>query len=711
MNKLSRVYISNAGPRMAWYDGLLLPFTDSATDDPTHTIFNLVNQGGKTSFLALLFSCIRTKRADFLQTKSSAGQRFEDYFDPSGMPGIIAIEWDLPGDLAAKSRKVVTGQIVAMRRNSEPAECERWFFLMHGAGGPTIEDIPGPNLRPGDPLILKTRDEVISWLHEQRSTFGEQHFYYTTNQDEWSKALTAVGLDVEMLKHQVDFNAREGAMDEAFLSFKDERDFVRRFLTLTMDAERADSVAAMVQSQCARLSRRKPLEVMLSRVEQFSLAFAPFSAIAREHRDAVSDQQAVQQSIAVAVVTLDQRAKEQAMMRDAKDAEEKTQRLAKEAAGGRILAADRSVESLRLTLLDREEKSAGKEQADAKALVAQHGRRLRLLEAAELLKDIRSREQALKAIDAAIDDSNREIAPIREKYRQQAALLREGLRRDADTERRQAAQAKAKATEARNETTRAGVQEGEARRLLGEATTKRVAAQTNLDNTARARTRLESDGTLTPGESSAEAVERLEAQAEELKEQQRRLEDEAREKAERATGSLQQIPGLAAEKATKDAEAAQLAGQIESGLDLQESLRHSSVLCRAVEAELVDPDSEAVPALVEAYILRLQADATQAELELGRLNEDAASVRETGLAGRDPEVIKVVRSLANAGIKGVHAFPQYLAQVLPDAQRAAQVLESDPARFQGVAVVSTEQLDAVEVHLAKLPPVSRPVVI
>ena len=96
MHKVSRCYVANAGFKLAWYDGQVLPFTDLGSGEPTHTILNLVNQGGKTTLLALLLSIFDPDRRRFLQTVSTPAHVFDDYFDKQGLPGIIAVEWRLP---------------------------------------------------------------------------------------------------------------------------------------------------------------------------------------------------------------------------------------------------------------------------------------------------------------------------------------------------------------------------------------------------------------------------------------------------------------------------------------------------------------------------------------------------------------------------------------------------------------------------------------
>ncbi|MGN5478195.1 hypothetical protein ACTMU2_18005 [Cupriavidus basilensis] len=108
----------------------------------------------------------------------------------------------------------------------------------------------------------------------------------------------------------MDFNRKEGAMDEAFLSFKDEREFVRRFLVLTMDASRADQVREAVATHCRRISSRKPLQDAMAQLARFEEVYQPFAASARAYGEATHKQHQVAAQIACAVETLKLRASE-----------------------------------------------------------------------------------------------------------------------------------------------------------------------------------------------------------------------------------------------------------------------------------------------------------------------------------------------------------------------------------------------------------------
>lgn len=711
MHKISRVYVANAGHRLAWYDGLLLDFTDVATGLPTHTIYNLVNQGGKTTFLSLVFSCIRTNRAEFLQTLSNPAQRFEHYFDEGGLPGFIAIEWQMPGDLLSPTRAVVTGQIV-VRRPSDPLDADRWFFLMQDrAPGLGLEYLPAPNLKVAPEHIARNRDDVLDWLHRMRTEHGEQSFYYTQNQTEWEKALVSVTLDVDLIRNQVDFNRKEGSMDDAFLSFRDEREFVRRFLTLTLHQENADQVRETVATQARRLTQRKPLQESLAQLAVFDAAFTPFAAKAGEYGRTSQERARAARDLVDAAGTLALREREQHDRKQAFEQAAQTHHLAAEAADRRQASAHADERDAEYEALARSHRKAEERVRDATTALEEARRQLRLCEAAEALDARELLAQRLDGLTIAIEKANGDVAPLRAQAGQAAALLRERLRQARAREleevrfcRERASAELAGLERLAEERTRL---EGELRR----AQERRAEPRAQLKHAAQVRARLVATSVLQAEETSQCALAQLRGQQAAAKaegEQQEHL--IAQSEAERGQIASRR-EAVAGERARAAEQARSAQTELDAGLTERERLRSDASLCAATQCEIAEPDSAALPSVLGEHIRRLEHSVVQAELDHARLQADLQSIHDTGLAGRDSEVTRLVRALADAGVKGAQSYPQYLAQVLPDAQAARAVVRSDPGRFLGVSVPASEQLEQVRQHLSQLPALARPVVV
>src|SRR6185369_9987543 len=147
MQKISRIYLAACGYRTAWYDGNIIPLTDPGSGEPTDTIIQLENGGGKTTLLGLIFSCFETEQNRFLKHLQSKNHRFSQYFDQNGIPGFIVVEWLMPPRTAGASPyRLIVGQAVSVRNTTEPADVDRLFFAFKEQADLTLESIPAPNL-------------------------------------------------------------------------------------------------------------------------------------------------------------------------------------------------------------------------------------------------------------------------------------------------------------------------------------------------------------------------------------------------------------------------------------------------------------------------------------------------------------------------------------------------------------------------------------
>lgn len=113
MQKITRIYVGNYGIDMAWYDGIVFDMADPDSGEPTDTIINLENGGGKTTLLSFIFSCFETGQERFLKHIQNKNHRFSQYFARDGLPGIVLIEWLMPARTAGGAPfRLVMGQAV-----------------------------------------------------------------------------------------------------------------------------------------------------------------------------------------------------------------------------------------------------------------------------------------------------------------------------------------------------------------------------------------------------------------------------------------------------------------------------------------------------------------------------------------------------------------------------------------------------------------------
>jgi hypothetical protein len=189
------------------------------------------------------------------------------------------------------------------------------------------------------------------------------------------------------------------------------------------------------------------------------------------------------------------------------------------------------------------------------------------------------------------------------------------------------------------------------------------------------------------------------------------LDEQASSREQGAQAIQAELIKLSSELAAQNVAASQLEAEALDADHWRDKLRHDGILARAIGAELADPDSEVLPASLARFIHREQSQLLDAELALARLEETASSIRDVGLAGHDPDVSRVVRQLADAGVITAKAYPAYLADVLPEEDAAKAVVMSNPGRFLGVMVPNVAQLQRAQEALLTAPSVSKPVMV
>jgi len=283
MQRISRIHVSHFGSPTAWYDSHIFELNDPETDDPTDTVFNLENAGGKTSLLSYIFSCFEPKLDRWLQHLQKRNHRFHEYFSRDGRPSFILIEWLMPGRTAgAPDYKLLIGQAVTIKETAERgAEVERWFFSYDVVDGLTMGDVPAPGLSASP---ARTMPEFLAWTQEAAKR-SRGDFFRTRTQDDWTKHLGNVRmLDTELLRMQVDFNSNEGGMEEGFLTFNSEADLLRRFLMLTLDGEKAATVRDGLAQTADKLKSRPRYEKQLHQLTKLNAAMVPFVDSAADYQ-------------------------------------------------------------------------------------------------------------------------------------------------------------------------------------------------------------------------------------------------------------------------------------------------------------------------------------------------------------------------------------------------------------------------------------------
>ncbi|MBC8737166.1 hypothetical protein F6X40_10135 [Paraburkholderia sp. UCT31] len=707
MHKISRIYVANTGAPGAWYDGQLIPFTDLVTGAPTHTVYNLTNGGGKTTIISLIFSTLDTDKSRFLQYLGKNKQRFEEYFDKNGTPGFVVLEWALPGVAGGPAQRLVTGQLVVMRGTGDAAEAERFFFSFVATDTLSLDQLPAPTL--GE-TPLRNREDCLKWLGTCQKDYAG-NFQYFQQQQQWKENLIGKGIDVDMFRQQVEMNRTEGQQDDTLLNFKSETDFVQKFLAGTLSPETSEGARDVIADLCRKFGSRKSLKESHAQMERLAARFQPFSEAALAHRTAFDERAAVKSEVAVAVATLRAReAERRAVAEDNSMLAGDEQRAADEhanAAQEQSRAAEFYGYVLASRVLDRATETA--RAADTQKDAA--GRRVELIEAAEITSKIQSVQTRIDSLNKLIEETDREITPLRDALGRAAALYREALSQASAAQTEEAAALGRQLDELRAKQRELGEKEKDLRTARETANTELGTLTAQLRQAQARIDRLVKSGALASAdETPAQAEERLVATAEALSREIEECEARAQDHAASAVESQQLESGAAGRKASAEAQQRDLGTRVAAGRDTQERLAGLPALCRAAKAPRADADNAALPEALDAYIAALYAALRDAERELHDLNQARRDIADTGLAARDPNVNAVVEKLVQANISGAMAYGDYLSQTVPSADEARALVLSDPSRYLGVAIALDSDIDAARRATEGLK-LSRPVTI
>lgn len=685
MQKITRIYVGNYGINASWYDGIIIDLTDPETALPTDALINLENGGGKTTLLSFFFSCFETPQDKFLKHLQNPNHRFSQYFSSDGRPGFIVIEWEMPARVAGGNPyRVVVGQVVSVSSRSEKPE--RIFFSFEVSADYALELVPGPKLRvPAADTIA----EVLKWLLESQRK--NHDFFYTRGQTDWQKHLQDERLlDVEMLKLQVFFSAQEGGIDTSFLTFKSESEFVHKFFDLTVDATRADAVREAVVNTCDKLAKKPHTQLRLQELQALKGILSSLQNEARQYAAAKESKNAAYQGGEGLAVSLKGRAGklQQQLVDDAELAE--TQ--------GRIAAGERErlkalharFDAITFAQHTRTLQRTTSEKAAAdEAYRAANNKRI-LLDAATARKSLAAAEAQRAELERVAALAAEELQPWRESVERHGANLRHAL---VESMTRTAVSLQ------QTEASHAAVVENYARleQTLAETAVRdsNLRSQWTKLDTLEAhfvseRAHLIAEEVLHEDETSASALERWEAQV-----------LQHAESAKRADGCFTQ-QGVKRETHRREAarhrsEIGGLEGQyalhqnfIGEGQIEAERLSQLPVTRLVAEADSADPES---PALLVALDRLAQSSANEVALSsvrLAQLRASNASIDETGVAGQSPDVNAVVARLKENGVKSAKPFNTYIAQTTTSAAVARDLVGSNPSRFLGVCVASSE---------------------
>lgn len=711
MHKLRRMHIANAGYKDAFFDGETWEFYNRETGEPVDTVLFANNGAGKTISLSLLYSVIDTPTNRFMRHLKQQHCRFEDYFNDE--PALIAIEWDR--GLDARGRKLaplVTAQIVVTKREGGEKKLERIFICFRGDRQFGFDSLPFAGLdKTTRETRLKTRDEVHRWVSECMRRHGESHSIRRADrQVDWRNILEENSIDVMLISKQVDLNKRE-ANTEEFLEFPNERAFLDKFLSLTLNEEKTRLARENLLEGVLKLGN---YDVYMERLkamrglEQCHSTFRYTAARYLEKRQDLVDAQAEAAGLRAALND-----RKQALASQASSLEEE-----KGATADRISWAEGALKELKadLAACDLESKRRAAEKTAKELFDLEHARdeakkRLSHLDAALDWKPIEKLASEIHEL--------RDVLALEEKSLEEPKRLVEAAGSELVAALEwHIGQMQRQLLEQEEQCKALKGKERECQQLI-EATDNELNSEKekqgglnhwfiSFDNEKQKQVNRED---MQKEESSATAIKRCESESKGAEEERGSVTARIDAIAAQVQDLESVINGLTAQEAAKQEGRHNLLLRVDEGRSKKKSLMENSCLVRVCKSDSVDPESSTVEVLLQEF----RNEASQRMIKIERLidikESDVESINKFGLAAIDENVHLVAEHLRNAKVRGVMPYATWLAGLKWEPSFLLDFVRSDPARFCGVAVQGTDAFEQTRVLDLSGLDLSRPVVV
>jgi hypothetical protein len=716
MHKLSRLHFHECGYVDSYKDSLTIDLRDPRDGQLHDAVLNIENGGGKTGLLSLFFSCFDTELNRYLRTLIRRHERFEQDFGDK--PGAIIAEWAMPPATAAlvrdDPRRLVTAQIVRPVRRAGADEFERHFFLFRAGPAFHFDALIG-TLRHarGAPLA---RDEIPAWLHRIRAEIKPLQFWDGTHQAHWKERLEQHGLDVELLRMQVDFNRDEGGIDD-FLNIRDEREFLLKFLRLTLNAETAESTRSLLQQNIIRLGEHQALRDRQRGLQELREVFCIFATAAAEWASADARLLACRSEAAGLAVALKQE----------RDRERRGESLARDALVQTLLrrqaweAESRSAAAQLAALAHeqtrRRHESAAQDLKRGEKERSQAAEEVRLWQAAIDHREIIRAQGEVSALTQQIDDAERDLEAPRRQTRTLGSQLHQALGEAVAA--LNATLGELQAVRSEHESQRKAL-DGEHQRIRDQtsARTKEKSIAEQFVATHERRYRQLSEATaaghrlLLDGETGADAVLRWNQLSGQFEETAARLEEENVE-AERLQGeTANSVSTLEGEIAATRAQLQIERTRYQAALREQDRLASDAVLLRALDESvsgLLDPHAPETMRLVRDRLARLALRLRDAERSAEQCEAAGTAIRRAGLSGIDADAVHVAEALRVRGVRDAQPYARWMAENGRGEAELRAFAQTDPARFGGVYVPAAAQLEKVRELDVPALALSRPV--
>ena len=702
MPKLTRIYTSGIGTKVARFSPLTVDFRN-AQNQPEDTIVWLRNGGGKTCWLALVYSIFKPRSQHFLLKKAKGrDSSIMDFIQANDLAFVIT-EWDISGDqMRLGSASVdprnlrIVGQVMAWRNGQKAddrGKLKHQVFSFRCSEKFNLETMPimGHSANPA-----KTFEDFTDWLN---SVDGRNEPVINPGHDDWEQHLTDIGLDPALIQFQITMNQREGDIDQYFKDFCNTSEkFTHEFLKMAFDTNKAEKVSHNIIAWKSKLQHQGPLEHENAFIGGFLGALDPFL-------QEVVAMQTHQQALDLARTKA--RGAQSAMVASllALNNEREQEKVAEQNAGTRAQTALNAAQELQKNIYYfhlRHDHLATTAAADALAqaenklaVATEYVKSCRAAVTMSELSDLRNRERALQR---ELRSANDQVQPVREDLLRRGALYREILRLQILHHNQRLADIKHQQEQLRAKETLLHTQLQDTQQTIGRAEAQQQQFQEKVNDRDSTFRSLLNNGIIEEGETASTARDRLEEANRVSNAEIVRLKDVVEQK----NSESEQIRATITEQQTSLRELEHKRLEIDAFINKIETMRRKLEANKHIlDITLGKTPDLVLPNLLEGLKNQLsyqQRAYTEAEVDSAEDQRAIKHLDQTGLLPPPLDVEKALQQFRAASIPAQSAF-EFLSQNVLDPEEALKLLLDDPSKFTGIIVNRKEDVEEIRNQL------------
>ncbi len=703
MYDLNRFLLSHLGYPSAFFDGVVVDLRNPKTGKPENTVLCQPNGCGKTTLLSMLYSCFETRANRFIQHIQTPSHQIVDYV--TDRPAIVLLELSKAGDrdlLGDSPAPLLIGQMLVVRNDTT---LERSFFSLTATPRFTFDTLPFK--REGVPgEYIATREEYRTWVQSMKDALPGE-FYETTSQSDWRKHLHTRQVDVASLERQVPFCKDEGGISALLeKDIKSEQDFLKLLFEMGLSQERMEDITRNIQDVQQKIRNYPAQQRLLNSYTSLAARLESFDAKASQYRNEQTALRQNSESLAGLGDRVTQKLGEaeglvlaaQGRLQDATAELQERQRAVAEQTRRRGTLAH-ALAQVRV----REAEQA--HQAAENSLSALTAAKVRLA-AAQLLKKLHAKTQLRLQTEQALAGAAEDLAPQRAELERLATRAAGAVRHGLAGRQQQMDTAQAAVGCAETEQNEASRRLDELRKRCTHLAKQQARLEAHVEQAEKNRLRLVVDGYLGETESLVDALARVGADGERLRQTQALLNAQDQQLAEEGESKRNEQEAANERRLTAQNKVQQLRNELK-GLEAQAAaiVQEAERLTLPSEA----PDASELHEAARQLLAQLEAMRYQLQHGLELITLDAQAIERTGLRALDPDVAAVAAALSAQGVKAVPYY-HYLAEVRPDAEQARHLMLTDPALAQAVVIYEAPQLQSVPEQVRDLR-LTRPVTV